>query len=280
MGTKRNETVTSTATRQQFLDHVYSTQIPEAKAVVFKMHYDTMKREMQRRGGWRADARFLDVGCGQGLSAEYWHSLGLQVTGVDLDEDLIAHARSRAAAKGLSLRYEVGSADRVPFEDRAFDIVYANSLLEHVPDWERCVDEWVRVLASGGLLWIETTNVLCPRQAEFRWIPLYSWWPGFMKRLVVHLARGPFPSLANYTPWPAVHWFSFFQLRTFLEARGLSVRDRFDCLDMTRIGMAKRLVRNLAVSSEVARRFAYVLVSPLVVIASRSSGLPAAGNEP
>jgi len=265
--------------RQEFIEYVRKTQIPEAKAVVLQIQYDTIRREMQRIGTWRPDARFLDVGCGLGLYAEFWHSRGFQVAGIDLDADLIAHARGRAEARNFSIRYETGTADHLPFKGHSFDIVFANSLLEHVLDWEGCIAEWIRVLAPDGLLWIETTNVLCPRQGEFRWLPLYSWWPRFMKRIVVDLACGPFPALANYSPCPAVHWFSFFQLRTFLEARGLCVRDRFDCLDLARVGLAKRCVRNLAVSNDVARWFAYLLVSPLVVLATRGSNRPMARDD-
>ncbi len=258
--------------QQRFLEYLEKTQIPASKAAVLERNYQTIRREMERRDQWNPHGRFLDVGCGVGLYTEYWHSRGFIVSGVDAEEDLILRARTRAAVNGLSLRYETGRAERLPFEDHAFDIVFANSILEHVTDWERCLDEWVRVLAPGGLLWIETTNVLCPRQGEYRWLPVYSWWPGFLKRIVVSLARGPLPSLANYSPCPAVHWFSFVQLRQFLEARGLSVRDRFDCMDLTRVGPAKRLVRKLALSHGLGRRLAYLVVSPLVVLAARPMG--------
>ena len=255
---------------QQFLDYVHHSLTPESKASVLDKHYDTIKREMQQRGTWKEHARLLDVGCEHGLYTEFWHSRGMRVTGIDLDANHIAYASERARAHNWSIRYEAGSADRLPFADRSFDIVYANSLLEHVADWERCLTEWIRVLAPGGLLWVETTNVLCPWQGEFRWLPLYSWWPGMLKGIAVRLARGPLPALGNYTPCPALHWFSFFQLEKFLTGRGLSVRDRFDCLDVGKVGRAKRLARNLAVSNQLARRAAYLLVSPLVVLATRS----------
>lgn len=261
--------MTHLSSTQQFLDYVHHTLTPESKTSVLEKHYDTIKREMQRSGTWKEHARLLDVGCGHGLYAEFWHARGMHVTGIDLDPKLIAHASERAQENKWAIRYETGNAGHLPFPDRSFDIVYTNSLLEHVSDWERCLVEWVRVLAPGGLLWVETTNVLCPRQGEFRWLPFYSWWPKALKDVVVRLALGPFPALANYTPCPALHWFSFFQLEKFLTDRGLSVRDRFDCLDLGRVGRAKRLVRNLAVSNRLARRIAYLLISPLVVLATR-----------
>ena len=194
------------------------------------------------------------------------------MTGIDINAGMIARARARAAAQHLSIQYETGSTDRLPFHDRTFNIVFANSVLEHVTDWERCLLECIRVLAPGGLLWIETTNVLCPRQGEFRWLPLYSWWPGFLKRIAVKLSLGPLPSLANYSPCPALHWFSYFQLRRILEGHGLSVRDRFDCMDLAKAGLAKRMVRRFALSLEGGRWLAHALVSPLIVLAASPPG--------
>jgi 2-polyprenyl-6-hydroxyphenyl methylase/3-demethylubiquinone-9 3-methyltransferase len=257
------------AAAQRFLDYVRKAQTHEAKAPALEKHYATIQRAMQRQGTWRADARLLDLGCGLGIHSEFWQARGLRVTGLDRDQAMITHASERARAHHWPIRYELGNADRLPFADRSFDIVYANSLLEHVPDWPRCVEEWIRVLAPGGLLWIETTNVFYPRQGEFRWLPLYSWWPPFLKRIAVRLAQGPWPALANYTPWPALHWFSFFQLRRFLEARGLSVSDRFDWMDVAQAGAAKKMVRRLALSCNAGRGLTYCLVSPLIVLAVR-----------
>ena len=261
--------MTAWVSPQRFLDHVRGTITREHKAGILTKHYDTITREMRRAGTWRGDARLLDVGCGIGVYSEFWHARGLEVTAVDVDADQIAHAARRAKDRDWDIRYHVASGDLLPFDTGSFDIVYANSLLEHVEDWERCLSEWIRVLAPGGVLWVETTNVLCPRQGEFRWLPMYSWWPPEVKAIVVRLARGPVPALANYTPCPALHWFSYFQLERFFQAHGLIVRDRFDCLDVTTVGPVKRMVRNMAVANRLARRLAYLLISPLVLMATR-----------
>jgi 2-polyprenyl-3-methyl-5-hydroxy-6-metoxy-1,4-benzoquinol methylase len=53
------------------------------------------------------------------------------------------------------------------------DVCLLPELLEHVADWQSCLNEAARVLRPGGLLYLSTTNVLCPRQQEFN-LPLYS----------------------------------------------------------------------------------------------------------
>jgi 2-polyprenyl-6-hydroxyphenyl methylase/3-demethylubiquinone-9 3-methyltransferase len=256
---------------QKFLVYTQNTQDPAARIQPsFMDHYRAIRAEMQRRGTWREGARLLDLGCGLGLYSEFWHDRGFKVTGVDMNGQVLSVANQRGATRSLPIRYSVGAADRLPFADCSFDIVFANSLLEHVTDWETSVQEWVRVLAPGGLLWIETTNVICPHQREFR-LPVYSWWPPFMKRVAERLARGPWPVLANYTEWPAIHWFSFFQLRNALARPDMVITDRFDGMDVRGAGLAKRIVRNVAVSSRLGRLFGYLFVSTVIIMATKQA---------
>ena len=49
-----------------------------------------------------------------------------------------------------------GDARRLPFPDGAFDLVVSASMLEHVPDFWRAVDEMKRVLKPGGTLAVST----------------------------------------------------------------------------------------------------------------------------
>ena len=138
----------------KFLDYVLSSQTYETKISIVKGHYNAIRREMTRRGTWCHDARILDVGCGLGLYTEYWNSQGLQVTGVDLDKRLIERAQKRAEKSLLQIEYHAKPANELPFDNESFDIVFANSLVEHVSDWQSCIEEWIRVLTPGGLVWI------------------------------------------------------------------------------------------------------------------------------
>jgi 2-polyprenyl-6-hydroxyphenyl methylase/3-demethylubiquinone-9 3-methyltransferase len=258
---------------EQFLKYTLSTQqIDDAKLSAFASHHDAIKREMQRRGTWRPGLRFLDVGCGLGLYSEFWHSQGFRVTGLDLSQATLVIARERAISAHYPIHYVLGSASDLPLASGSFDVIFAHALLEHVPDWQHCLTEFVRLLAPGGLLWIQTTNVICPYQREYRWLPIYSWWPRPIKRIAEGLARGPLPALANYTPFPAVNWFSYFQLRRFLGQRGLLISDRFDCMRIDQAATIKRVVRTFAMSGDVGRWVSYLSVEALIVLATRPAG--------
>jgi len=49
----------------------------------------------------------------------------------------------------------VGDAHNIPFEDNSFDSIICNAVLEHVPNPQRVVDEFIRVLKPGGLVYVE-----------------------------------------------------------------------------------------------------------------------------
>ena len=180
-----------------------------------------------------------DIGCGAGTQARLWAERGHHVRGLDVNAPLIELARERAHSQGLDIRFEVGSATALPWTDSSVHVCLLPELLEHVADWQSCLREAARVLKPGGLLYVSTTNVLCPLQEEFT-LPGYSWYPGPIKRYIERLAVSTHPALANYAKYPAVHWFSFYSLRDFLAPLGFRCLDRFDLVDDNRKGVAAR----------------------------------------
>ncbi len=119
---------------------------------------------------WRLGAvrTVLDVGCGVG----HWSRVlarvlpsEVEVIGIDREELWVAKAMQRTKAAGLSQRFEyrVASAESLPFDDGAFDLVTCQTLLMHVPDPEAVLCEMFRVTRPGGLVVAaEATNVAGP----------------------------------------------------------------------------------------------------------------------
>lgn len=210
-----------------------------------------------------------DIGCGPGTQCQLWAELGHEVFGIDVSEPFIRLAQQRAAEAGLAIRYDVGSATRLPYADSSMDVSLLPELLEHVEDWRTCLDEAVRILKPGGLLYLSTTNALCPKQQEFN-LPWYSWYPGFLKRRYERLALTTRPELANFAKYPAVHWFTFAELARYLSQRRMHCRDRFDMIDAKAGGALRRLALGLVRNVRPLRQLGYVFTPYTVVYAIKS----------
>lgn len=102
--------------------------------------------------------RALDVGCGGGLLAEPVATMGFAATGVDPSEPSLRTARAHAMRSGLDITYDAGVAERLPYADACFDVVFCCDVLEHVSSVEQTVREIARVLRPGGVFCFDTVN--------------------------------------------------------------------------------------------------------------------------
>ena len=99
---------------------------------------------------YRASLKYLDVGCGNGLTALHLAATyGFDVMGIDVDPAQIRVAQAAAAGR-VDVRFLVGDATRLPFETAEFDVVATNKTTHHIPEWKTVVTEMVRVLRPGG----------------------------------------------------------------------------------------------------------------------------------
>ncbi len=101
-------------------------------------------------------ARALEIGCGTGtlsilLKQTYPQ---LDVVGLDPDPKALSRADLKSARAGLSIRYERGYADALPFADGSFDRVFSSMMYHHLrpEDRSRMLRETHRVLRPGGSL--------------------------------------------------------------------------------------------------------------------------------
>jgi 2-polyprenyl-3-methyl-5-hydroxy-6-metoxy-1,4-benzoquinol methylase len=216
-------------THQDFYDYYARESESEATQQRFRGIQAAVLR-VAAQTGMAAPFDVADIGCGAGTQCRLWAESGHRVVGVDVNEPLIQLAAKRAAEQGLDIKFDIGTATALPWPDRSMDVCLVPELLEHVADWQSCVNEAARILRPGGLLYLSTTNFLCPKQQEFN-LPLYSWYPGMLKRYCERLAVTTHPAIANYAKYPAVNWFSFYGLRDYLKPLGFRCLDRFHLID-------------------------------------------------
>ena len=152
----------------------------------------------------------LDVGCGGGLLAEEFASLGCAVTGVDPSRESLQTARAHAGARGLDIDYRQGTGEALPLENASFRVVYCCHVLEHVADVAQTLREIARVLEPGGLFMYDAINRT--RRSKVVMIKAAQDW--------------------RSTAWaePDLHAYDMFirprELEAHLAGAGLEVRDR------------------------------------------------------
>lgn len=100
--------------------------------------------------------RVLDVATGTGWTSRVVARRGAKVTGIDIGTELISTATLRALEDGLDIAYEVGDAERLPFEDGAFDAAVSTCGIMFVSRPEAAAAELARVVRKGGRIGITT----------------------------------------------------------------------------------------------------------------------------
>jgi ubiquinone/menaquinone biosynthesis C-methylase UbiE len=96
--------------------------------------------------------RVLDNGCGTGMLGEILSGKAEMVIGLDISEKMLKYARTRMDKAVL------GDSQQLPFADNTFNLVIGRSILHHLPDPLKGIEEMARVLQDGGEMIIADTN--------------------------------------------------------------------------------------------------------------------------
>jgi 2-polyprenyl-3-methyl-5-hydroxy-6-metoxy-1,4-benzoquinol methylase len=97
-----------------------------------------------------AGTKVLDVACGAGQTALPMARKGIKVTGMDIASNLVMEARQRAKAEGLTVEFDEGDAEDLPYEDASFDVVFSLIGAMFAPQPEKVAAEMARVVRPGG----------------------------------------------------------------------------------------------------------------------------------
>ena len=164
----------------------------------------------------RIGGTILEVGVGTGISLPDYARTN-RLVGVDLSEPMLRKAQERVADHGL-VNVEalaVMDAGGLGLADDSFDVVVAQYVITAVPDPERTLDEFARVLKPGGEIILvnhigaETglrrvfERCFAPLARRLGWRPEFPWarlsnWAERTKGIRV-IERRPMPPLGHFS---------------------------------------------------------------------------------
>ena len=93
--------------------------------------------------------KILDIACGKGSTAFYLaEKYGCSVVGIDISEKLIQEANETCRKKKLNnqVKFLVGNAMDLPFDDNQFDVAISQGILVFVDDKTKTINEASRVI--------------------------------------------------------------------------------------------------------------------------------------
>jgi ubiquinone/menaquinone biosynthesis C-methylase UbiE len=127
----------------------------KASRMVIDSYYSEVAAEIVSSG---KSGLMLDLGCGPGyLSIEIVkQSTDINIVGVDLCGKLVQTARANVDKANLAdrLRFEIGNAGKLRFNDASFDMVLSTGMLHSLKNPLNVLKEIHRVLKKDGMAWI------------------------------------------------------------------------------------------------------------------------------
>ncbi|MCP3409940.1 class I SAM-dependent methyltransferase [Bradyrhizobium sp. CCGB01] len=136
--------------RQLVLDAYYDDPLIAAAERYFASdEWQAVSKLLRGRSG-----RALDVGAGRGIASYALAREGFAVIALEPDPSAIVGAvaiRTLAAEAKLPIEVVEEFSERLPFDDSAFDVVFARAVLHHTRDLDGACREMFRVLRPGGI---------------------------------------------------------------------------------------------------------------------------------
>lgn len=147
------------------MSHARHAYLPAAGRDIFLPLYDPLtkllgadraRRKLFDQASVQPDHRILDIGCGTGtfaVSIKRWLPT-VDVVGLDPDPKALARSHRKARAAGVSIRFDQGFANALPYTDASFDHVFSSLMFHHLQQDTKLATlrEVRRVLKPGGSL--------------------------------------------------------------------------------------------------------------------------------
>lgn len=120
------------------------------------------------------DLTCLDIGCSGGIIAYALSKECKNIIGCDIDVTAVESAKEKFEDDDCT--FIIADSMNLPFEDEIFDLVICNHIYEHVPDYNKLLDEIYRVLKKDGTCYFGAGNRYIFIEPHYK-LPMLSWFP-------------------------------------------------------------------------------------------------------
>ena len=154
------------------------SRLEEREKIMKKIDYDNVSKvydsvrgideevlqELLEKTNLSVCSKVLDLGCGTGNYAmAFSRNTDAEIHGVDPSKGMLDKAESKAS----DVKFSVGTASDIPYDDITFDLVYMTDVIHHIPDIDEMFEEINRISAKGARICICTQS---HRQIEKRYM--------------------------------------------------------------------------------------------------------------
>lgn len=130
--------------------------LPFYDPVVSLIGADSTRRVLIDQADLGRGQHVLEIGCGTGSLVTLLKRLypDVEVVGLDPDPKALARAARKAERAAVSIRFDRGFSDELPYPEASFDRVLSSFMFHHLPGdvKARTLSEVERVLKPGGSL--------------------------------------------------------------------------------------------------------------------------------
>lgn len=153
--------------------------------------------------------RMLEVGVGAGSDFLQFVRAGAKANGIDLTQEGVENVRNRLAVYGLAAEsLQVANAEKIPFADDSFDLVYSWGVIHHSSDPLAAFREIIRVTKPGGTVKVMVYNLNA----------VHTWFRFFAHALPRgKIINGRRWALARYQESPGTQAYTWREMRDFLK---------------------------------------------------------------
>lgn len=97
----------------------------------------------------------LDYGSGLGSNIKTLKKFFKQITAVDVNKKALEFSQKKY---GKSISYRLLKNERLPFEEKTFDLILATEVFEHIPNIDESMKELKRVIKDKGFFILSCPN--------------------------------------------------------------------------------------------------------------------------